>query len=261
MGYFESWEHKGGGVYVSGDMRASPLLEGYLLTTPDFRWVADSLNDLEGICDFYSGFVDRAGKRREREITSIREDLGDGFELVGEGYRGASFDIRIKLNGKEVGYYQGFLNNICATFVLGEDTIQGGEMLEDVARGRGFGDKMRDAAERMIGLTAVPHGRNFTTGSLSNAPSKSWDRRAAERKVPGYGNDIQTKLRSRMMEKQYGRLRAMDENSRNLTSAMTLAEKAGCEVMVGFSDGRAVCGWAVHKGLPIDHLESLTPNH
>lgn len=259
MTYFDNWDHKGAGVYTIGDMRVSPLLEGYILTAPDFTWVADSLDELEGICDFYSGFSRRSAERREREIPPCREDLGDGFELKGQFHRGASFDIRVTYNGEEVGRYQGFGNSVMATFVLGEDTIQGAEMLDDIARGRGFGDRMRDAAERAIGLKAVPHGRNFTTGSLSEAAAKSWARRAQARPVPGYGNDISVKIRSRMVEQQYGRQSAMEENRRSLTAAMTLAERAGCDVMIGSGNGQAVCGWAVHKGIPVDPSGILDP--
>ncbi|MCZ7860987.1 hypothetical protein O9X98_06175 [Agrobacterium salinitolerans] len=244
------------------ELQITPLLSGWQLKGPNFEWVADHLDELVGICGFYEGYLERREARTHCQPTSFEDDLGDGFRLTAHGSPNGRFEVRIKLDGTTVGRYDGFLNNPTATFVLGQDTIQGAELLELVARRRGFGDKMRDAAERVTGLTAVPHGRNFTNGTLSDDAAKSWDRRAATRKVPGYGNDVATKMRTRMTDLCWTRLSRMKQNSLDLRHAMALGEKSGCALMIGFVGDWAVCGWGIAAhGLPIDPSGVLNQTH
>lgn len=257
MAHFEHWQREAHGELSlrlgDNEIRIAPLLDGWRLEGPNFSWVENSLEDLVGIWEFYQGYLERHQKRCKSRRVTISEDLGDGFELVADGHAGASFQVRIDHDGICVGRYDGFLNTPAATFVLGQDTIQGAEMLEPIARRRGFGDKMRDAAERVTGLTAVPHGRNYTPGSLSDAASKSWDRRSKARPVPGYGNDMGTHMRSRMMDLCRQRLRRMEEYSLDLRRALALGERTGLPLMIGYSKGIPVCGWVVAgNGLPID---------
>lgn len=242
------------------EIRIVPLLEGWYLSGPDFDWVESRLEDLAGVAEFYEGYLRRREHRFELQKTVVSEDLGDEFSLEATLYPGASFQVHIKHKGRIVGRYEGFPNGPLATFVLGEDTIQGAEMLDEFARRRGFGDKMRDAAERITGLSAVPHGRNYTTGSLSDLAERSWSRRAETKKVLGYGTDIGIKVRSNMARLCRQRLSKMRNESCDFPRAMSLSEKTGLPLVIGFSAGLPVSGWVVLKnGLPIDPSGSIDP--
>jgi hypothetical protein len=254
LAHWQQEDHGALSIQIGQDeVRLAPMLiGGWHLSGTGFSWVSDRFDEIVGICQFYEGYLLRKDARRGGEVVSFEEDLGDGFRLTANSSPRGRFEVRIKLGDTVVGRYDGFQNSATATFVLGEDTIQGAEMLEDVARRKGFGDKMRNAAERVTGLKAVPHGRNFTAGSLSQDAAKSWDRRAADRNVLGYGKDLATKMRTRMVELCRNRLQKMEEASLDLVHALAMAEKTQCDLMIGFIDDRPVCGWGVIKGIPID---------
>jgi hypothetical protein len=264
MKFLESWRREARGELTLdlGEtvMRISPLVNGWLLHCPNFEFVGNSLDDLEGAVGFYIGYVERNEQRRGNSEASITEDLGDGFELTATANNRLSFQVEIRRNGEIVGRYDGFPNNPTATFVLGQDTIQGAEMLDPIARRRGFGDKMRDAAERITGLVAVPHGRHFTYGSLSDAAAKSWERRATDKNVPGYGTDLGLQLRHRMVSLGRKRLGDARIHAVDLTSAMALAERTGFPLMIAYSNGRPRFGWVVAPdGIPFDPSGSVNP--
>jgi hypothetical protein len=148
-----------------------------------------------------------------------------------------------------------------ATFVLGQDTIQGAEWLDDVARRRGFGDRMRDAAEKVTGMVAVPHGRNFTVGSLSEAASRSWDKRAEVREVLGYGNDVALKIRAKLARICLDRLREMSAKTLNLSYALALAERTSFPLQIGYLGTLPAVGWVVGPlGVPLDPSGIMNPN-
>ncbi|MBY3151434.1 hypothetical protein HFO56_03400 [Rhizobium laguerreae] len=263
---FAHWQQEAHGAMSlqigEDELRLTPMLSGWQLHGPKFSWVSDHLDEMVGICEFYEGYLKRQAERRNGKTATYEEDLRNGFLLTASASPSGRFEVRIRLDGAIVGQYDGFLNSARATFVLGQDTIQGAELLEPVARRRGFGDKMRDAAERVTGLTAVPHGRNFTPGTLSSDAAKSWDRRAARREVPGYGDDLATKMRFRMVDLCLARRRRMEQKSLDLLHALALGEKTGCALMVGFVGERPVCGWGIAKnGLPIDPSGVLDQSH
>ena len=245
---FDGWQRSKGGTLTKEvfgqDVSITPIIGGVRLDADGLSWITDNLDDMAPMVQFYEAFMSRKEARYEREYQEFEEDLGDGFTLVAKGGI-TNFDVSVWYGSEQVGYYQGFTNSAIATFVLGRDTVQGAEVLEQVARRRGFGDRMRDAAEKLTGLPAVPHGRNFTTGSLSEAAVKSWDRRAKVKGVPGYGTDLGVGIRKKLAEAGTKRLRDMDGYALSLVYALSLAEISGKPLMVGCIEDRPVCGWVV----------------
>ncbi|MBY3432896.1 hypothetical protein HFN89_01730 [Rhizobium laguerreae] len=110
---------------------------------------------------------------------------------------------------------------------------------------------MRDAAEEVMGLKAVPHGRNFTQGSLSEAAAKSWARRAAARRVPGISPELAVKVRlelAKTVSDHFQELRYAD----SLASSVEISKGTRCDVVVGFVDGEPKFAWAISfDGIPV----------
>lgn len=260
MGHFDNWERKGRGVraLVVGktEIAVTPLLRGWLLTAPEFFWSADTLEELAGVARSCEDHARNELARADFKTVELEEDLGEGFSLRATG-GGSGFRVNVSLNGSPVGSYWGFTNWPMATFLLGQETIQGQATLSDVARGRGIGDRMRDAAETVMGLKAVPHGRNFTHGSLSEAAAKSWERRAAARGVPGYGDDIGTKVRKRMLKEANKRV----AGALDLHRAFALAEINASPMTIGFIDDTPVCAWVLADDVPIEPFGATDKRH
>jgi hypothetical protein len=265
MSYFDNWTQAPYGEVdntIAGErVRVIPLLRGWLLECSSLSWFSEDKEGLQGMVEFLAGYNERKIARGRQASVRVTEDLGNGFSLLGQVASGSSFRIHLSLEGKKVGYYEGFLNTAISTFVLGQDAIQGAEWLDDCARGKGFGDKMRDLAERITGLPAVPHCRNFAPGGLSDAAAKSWDRRSKFKPVLGHGTDVGVKIRKAMVDKMIDRRAAFSHGTIDLLSAMALAEKTNLPLMVGFSRGDPSCAWVIGEGgVPLEPTGRINPD-
>lgn len=98
-------------------------------------------------------------------------------------------EIQDKKLNKIFRCYEGTHNSFLSHYILNELTIQGCQFLPEHLRGKGYADKAIDFAEELMGLKAVPHQLNHTTGSLSNLAKKSWEKRAKRKNVLGMNND------------------------------------------------------------------------
>lgn len=266
MGYFDDWNNAGKGYLTSAVadklLVVRPSLDGWVLRLStggelepwslDFMWQAETLDGLEGAARFLEKYVKQTELLSSRpDITTVTEIEG-GFTIEANRLKGRSFRVFLRdAKGETVGDYSGFLNTALPSFVMGEMTIHGSAVLPDSARGKGIGDKMRDAAEAVMELKAVPHGRTFTQGSLSEAAAKSWAKRAAAKYVPGLSPNIHVDIRRRLAE---GIIEA-DRNNRYadpLSATILLCRRTGCDAVIAYLDGEPRSGWAVSQtGLPI----------
>ncbi len=265
MDYFEDWKRVDCGYLVQElcdrliVVRQS--LDGWVLmlsggdvfepSRPDFIWASPDVDGLEGPARFLQEYFQEVEKLRRRPDIEEATDLGDGVVIIAAREGGTSFKVTLTQDGEVAGKYNGFLNEPLPSFVLGEITIHGAANLSEQMRGKGLGDKMRDAAEAIMELKAVPHGLNFTQGSLSPSAEKSWLRRAAQRKVPGLSPDlavdIRRKLAREILNRAYETRRAD-----SLASAVQLSRITDCDIMVGYCDGKPIAGWALSdEGLPV----------
>lgn len=266
MGYFDDWNDAGKGYLTSAVadklLVVRPSLDGWVLRLStggelepwslDFLWQAETLDELEGAARFLEKYVKQTELLSSRpDITTVNEIEG-GFTIEANRLRGRSFRVFLRdAKGETVGDYSGFLNTALPSFVMGEITIQGSEMLSDIARGKGIGDKMRDAAEAVMELKAVPHGRTFTQGSLSEAAARSWAKRAATKYVPGLSPNIHVDVRRKLAEA----VMEADRSNRYadpLAATILLSRRTGCDAVIAFLDGEPRAGWAISdEGLPI----------
>ncbi|MCV9964091.1 hypothetical protein OIU34_19605 [Pararhizobium sp. BT-229] len=266
MAFFDDWTSgRGGGLEYRDDnvrLLARPCPDGWMLFVTDdegevpyhpaFRWNAETLEMLEGMAAFVIDYASKKAELAARPDIRKETELEDGWKIVARRERGTSFIVTLHTEtGEHVGEYAGFLNTPLPTFVLGETTIQGSQTLSDVARGKGLADRMRDAAEDVTGLRAVPHGRNFTQGSLSEAAAKSWARRASAKRVPGITPELAVNVRRELAK-------TVEERFRELTYADSLAGSieisagTGCDIVVGYVDGEPKFAWAVSSdGVPV----------
>lgn len=274
MAFFDDWTNGRGGSleYQDDNVRllARPCPDGWMLFTtdetgdvpyrPDFRWAAETLQMLEGMAAF---IIDYSSKKAE--LTAQRDvqkeiELEGGWKLVARREEGTNFRVTLRTEtGDEAGEYVGFVNTPLPTFVLGEMTIHGSQILSEVARGNGIADKMRDVAEELMGLKAVPHGRNFTQGSLSEAAAKSWARRVAAKRVPGITPEIAVNVRrelAKAVQDRFIELYFAD----SLASSIDISASTGCDIIVGYVDQEPAFAWALSpEGTPVSTSGIIDP--
>jgi hypothetical protein len=259
MAFFDGWTNGRGGSleYQDDNVRllVRPSADGWMLAVtdergeipyhPDFQWIADSREMLEGMAKFVIDYASKKAELALRPDIQRETAIEGGWRIVARRERGTSFVVTLhNETGESIGEYAGFLNTTLPTFVLGEMTIHGSHVLSDVARGKGIADRMRDAAEDMMGLKAVPHGRNFTQGSLSETAAKSWTRRAAEKRVPGITPELAVKIRlelAKTVSDHFRELRYADD----LAASVEISKATGCDVVVGMVDDEPKFAWAV----------------
>lgn len=151
-----------------------------------FIWESQSLEELWSMVQTLesqsSRMVALVARRGHAQMVT---DLDGGFRVVASTN---GFDFEAVLydgSGRQIGDYCGFLNTPQPTFILGQDTIQGSQNLDDQYRGQGFGARLVDAAEELMGLSAVPHGYLFTPGTTTKEADRFWAKRADAGRVPG----------------------------------------------------------------------------
>lgn len=137
------------------------------------------------------------------------EDAPKTFEIVplsdqvnaGVTWHGRYFDVCLRdLEGVEIGRYYGGLNSQLSDFVYGEVTITGSQEIDEGPhRGKGYASKAVDAAEKVMGLRAVPHGRMFAPGHLSDLAAESWRKRNLRTPVLGMNDEPEILDRYRRM--------------------------------------------------------------
>ncbi|MCS4090178.1 hypothetical protein [Rhizobium sp. BK176] len=266
MAFFDDWTIGRGGSLVYQDdnvnLLVQPNADGWMLAVtdergeipyhPTFQWNAESIEMLEGMAAFVIDYASKKAELSSRPDIQRETEIDGGWKIVAKRERGTSFIVTLHDDaGESIGEYAGFLNTLLPTFVLGEMTIQGSQMLSDIARGKGIADRMRDAAEDVMGLKAVPHGRNFTQGSLSESAAKSWARRASQRRVPGLTPELAVKVRlelAKTVGDHFAELRYAD----NLAAPVEISKAIGCDVVVGMVDGEPKFAWAVSpEGLAV----------
>ncbi|MBY3433659.1 hypothetical protein HFN89_05800 [Rhizobium laguerreae] len=195
MTFTNSWRDGAGGEKIFETANLSvivrPDLEGWMLSCEleDFKWCAATLSDLEGPFYFLRNYAAEKSGFLQKPPEIIRRPLRDGLSLDARRHAYGSFEIRLRSPAGIVGRYDGHINRAMGSFVLGCISISASEWLVDSYRRQGLGDLMRDAAEEIMGLPAVPHGRNFVHGVLSCLAAKSWSKRAASRNVHGFASD------------------------------------------------------------------------
>jgi hypothetical protein len=259
MAFLDNWTNGRGGSleYQDDNVRllVRPNADGWMLVVtdaagevpyhPHFQWNAEALEMLEGLAAFVIDYSSRKAELSSRTDIQQETEIEGGWKIVARRERGTSFMVTVHTEtGEEVGEYSGFLNTMLPTFVIGEMTIQGSEFLSDIARGKGIGDRMRDAAELVTGMKAVPHGRNFTQGSLSEAAAKSWARRASARRVPGITPELAVKVRlelAKTVSDHFRELRYAD----SLAASAEISRATGCDIVVGMVDDEPKFAWAV----------------
>ncbi len=280
MAFFDDWTNGRGGSleYLGENVRllARPCPDGWMLFTtdeagevpyhPEFRWTADTLQMLEGMAAFVIDFASKKAEMADRPDIQKEIELDGGWKIVARRRRGTDFDVSLHTEtGQQVGTYAGFINAPLPTFVLGEMTIHGSHVLFDVARGKGLAERMRDAAEDVMGLNAVPHGRNFTEGSLSKPAEKSWMRRAAAKRVPGLTPDIAVNVRRELAKAVHERFTEL-YYADGLATSIDISTGTGCDIVVGFVDREPAFAWALSpEGVPVSttgitDAEVLTEN-
>jgi hypothetical protein len=211
----------------------------------DFKWIARERVGLDEQREFLETYAEVVAEFFARPSTTTVRKIEDGLALVGT-FKSGSFRVTVAGQMETIGHYEGSLNNAMSTYVLGRPAIQGSEWLVNKGRGRGLGDRMRDMAEEITGLVAVPHGRNFAPGGLSDAAVRSWTRRAAGRHVPGLAPDVKVEERLRLAELNEASLRDRRWAS-SLPTSLAISARTGWDVVVGSLDGRPTFGWAVDE--------------
>lgn len=262
MAFFDDWTKGRGGSLEYRDenvrLLVRPCADGWMLVTTDeagevpyhpaLQWNAETLEMLEGMAIFVIDYSSRKEVLAARPDIEKETELADGWKIVARRERGTRFVVTLYTEvGGRVGEYAGFLNTQLPTFVLGEMTIHGSQVLSEIARGKGLADRMRDAAEDVMGLKAVPHGRNFTQGSLSEAAAKSWMRRAAGKRVPGITPELAVNVRQALAKAVVDHFREL-RYADSLAASIEISKKSGCDIVVGIVDGEPKFAWAVSPG-------------
>ena len=271
MSFFDNWTPGRGGSLKCGDsnihLLVRPSQDGWIMIQTDstgaihphtdFDWIADELQMLESMASFVIDYEARKAELAERPDVRKETALEDGWKIVARREEGTFFRVTLHDDaGREVGEYAGFVNNARPTFVLGEMTIQGSHRLAEAARGKGLADRMRDAAEEVMELKAVPHG-NFTQGSLSPAAARSWDRRADVKPVPGISPDIGVKVRRELMNTVQNRFKE-HRYANCLATTLDISAATGCDVVVGYVDGKPSFARALSAdGTPVSPMGIL----
>ncbi len=247
---------EGESVYENDSVRilVRPDIEGWMVECDrlEFRFLAATRPELDGPIEFLAHHAEEISRLQARDTCSLTRDVGHGLLADVARMPGGFFRVELRKNGGvRVGTYEGFINRSLSSFVLGQATIQGAEMLADRYRGLRLGDAMRDLAEEIMGVPAVPHGRNFAPGGLSDAAARSWSRRARERHVPGITPDLAVNIRRRLAEWSQERIEHRSWMA-SLPVAVAISDRAGFDLVVVSADSRPMFAWSVApSGLPI----------
>jgi hypothetical protein len=197
MGGVLDWRPMDG---IDGWVFADDGVERYVAARVDEAWV---------LCDVRDGGY---------EVLWASDDLDECFEIGAAAFRHSVFEddfwwdrrtpierpsaavpgVTLVVSDAGAGAFDGEGNGLCrfdvalsgwrATWVLGEPTVNCASHIEEAYRHRGLGREIYDLIEEYYRLPLAPQGRNAVHGSLSADAAAFWEKRAARRRVPGWGD-------------------------------------------------------------------------
>jgi hypothetical protein len=242
----------------AGDLHVLlPVISGWRLVhcptdhipTPwhiDFFWEAPTPDLLLALSEFLSEQAEQDTRARTEKTAVVKS--ANGYIAVADWRGPNSFTALLAApDGKTVGSYSGRTNTPLATFVFGERTIHGSQTLQEAHMGKGLANLLVDAAEKLTGLPATPHGHMFTPGSCSEAAWRFWNKRAASKRVLGLnGDQIIHKRHAAALEMEAKRLssRVPDDPS----TAINYAIMTGSDLVIAERAGEIGFAWCVLDG-------------
>jgi hypothetical protein len=129
--------------------------------------------------------ADSNGWRHPIQETSVHE-IRRGMVLEITPSVGIWGDAYLYDEGKRIGWYRFQLTQWPGSFIIGAPSLNGGMSLADGYTGAGLCALVYDTVEAVYGMKIVPHGSNGVGGTRTAMSKRFWDKRLAQRSVPGF---------------------------------------------------------------------------
>lgn len=263
-GFTYTWN----GGHAIDEITVARCLDGWRLISenPDFQWHAQELGDLEHQFQFLIAHAQEIDALKSRPLLSINGVEHGNATLRARRLADGCFVVEAFDRARDpVSKYEGHLNGAMSAWMLDKNSISGSHHISDERfRRTGLGDKMRDLAQDLMELPAVPSGMRVTSSGMefdnakvSPAAQRSWIKRNADVKpVPGLTTDVGMRVRCRLaFESENHFMTARELRAQSVACSIELAKKTNLPISLGYVNGSLQFAWVVaENGTPISPL-------